>query len=294
MKSFYRPVFASRQMGLSLVELMISIALGLLILLGVISIFSASSTNYRFQQSSSAVQESGRIALEVMARDIRMTGFSGCGNVNFIRNRTDAVSAPALPSTQRFSNQDALSGGHNVNPMTPDTITLVRASENLTNIAAGGQAAAMMAPLADIGAIGNPPNNSRLLFTDCQSTEVATVSSVAGNVVTLSSALVGVYGPASRVLRHESVQYSVAGGQLLRSLNGGAAQALVENVQNLKVTYGIDTNGDRSVNEYIADPGAVVPPRWGDVMAVNVNLTLNINELTKTFGTTVALRNRAP
>jgi hypothetical protein len=80
----------------------------------------------------------------------------------------------------------------------------------------------------------------------------------------------------------------------MRSINGGAAQALVENVQNLKFTYGVDNNGDRSVDEYIADPGAVVPARWGDVMAVNVNLTLNANEITETFGTTVTLRNRAP
>jgi type IV pilus assembly protein PilW len=294
MRFFINRSINQRQGGLSLVELLVAIALGLLILLGVISVFSASRGNYQFQQSSSAVQESGRIALEVMSRDIRMTGFSGCGNINFIRHRTDALSAPALPLTQRFSNADALSGAHSAAPATPDTLTLVRASEALTTVAAGAQAAATTAPLADVGAIGTPAVGDRILFTDCASTEVATVAGVAGNVVTLSNPLVGIYGPASRVLRHESVIYSVAGGQLMRSINGGAAQALVENVQNLKFTYGVDNNGDRSVDEYIADPGAVVPARWGDVMAVNVNLTLNANEITETFGTTVTLRNRAP
>lgn len=294
MKSVFRPVFIGRQIGLSLIELLISIALGLLILLGVISIFSASSANYRFQQSSSAVQESGRIALEVMARDIRMTGFSGCSNVNYIINHTSAV----------FSNQVALSGGHNVNPLTPDTITLVRASEGLTTIAPGTQAVGTTVPVLDILALGlpNPPAGSRILLTNCQVTEVGVVASVAGNVITLANALVGSYSDTvpSRVLRHESVEYRVVGDELQRSINGGAFQALISNVQNLKFTYGINTDvigsvGYGSVNEYIVDPGAVAPVRWGDVVAVNVNLTLTANnELTETFGTTVALRNRAP
>jgi type IV pilus assembly protein PilW len=284
MRFFINRPLNQRQGGLSLVELLVAIALGLLILLGVISIFSASRGNYQFQQSSSAVQESGRIALEVMSRDIRMTGFSGCNNINFTRNRTDAV----------FSNAVALSGVNSPAAATPDTITLVRGSEGLTTVAAGAQAALTTAPLTDVAAIGSPAPNDRILFTDCSSTEVATVLNTAGNVITLANPLVGIYGPASRVLRYETVVYSVAGGQLMRSINGGAPQALVENVQNLKFTYGVDNNGDRSVDEYIADPGAVAPVRWGEVMAVNVNLTLNSNEVTETFGTTVALRNRAP
>lgn len=284
MKSFDYRMINQRQAGLSLVELLIAMALGLLILSGVVAIFSASRGNYQFQQSSSAVQESGRIAMEVMARDIRMTGFSGCNNINFIINRTDAA----------FSNAVALGGAHSAAAAVPDTIALVRGSEGLTTVAAGGQAALTTAPLTDVGAIGNPAAGDRILFTDCASTEVATVANTAGNMVTLAAPLAGAYGPAARVLRYETVVYSVAGGQLMRSINGGAPQALVENVQNLKFTYGIDTNGDRSVDQYVTDPGVLAPPRWGDVMAVNVNLTLNADEITETFGTTVAIRNRAP
>ena len=103
MKPFGYQMITQRQVGLSLVELLIAMALGLLILLGVISIFSASRGNYQFQQSSSAVQESGRIALEVMARDIRMTGFFRLQQYQFHQQ--------PHPCMLQFSNAVALSGG---------------------------------------------------------------------------------------------------------------------------------------------------------------------------------------
>ena len=65
------------QKGLSLVELMISITLGLLLTVGVTQIFLSSKDTYRNQQASSRVQESGRLALEFINKDLRMAGFTG-------------------------------------------------------------------------------------------------------------------------------------------------------------------------------------------------------------------------
>lgn len=65
------------QKGLSLVELMISITLGLLLMTGVTQIFLSSKDTYRTQQASSRVQETGRLALEFISKDLRMAGFTG-------------------------------------------------------------------------------------------------------------------------------------------------------------------------------------------------------------------------
>lgn len=68
----------SRQQGLSLIELMIALVLGSLLTLGVLTMYLDSSETSRVSQSLARVQESGRIALDIMRRDIRMAGFAGC------------------------------------------------------------------------------------------------------------------------------------------------------------------------------------------------------------------------
>lgn len=68
------------QLGLSLVELMIALVLGLLLSTGVITIFISAKQDYQVQDAMSQLQENGRFSLEFLARDIRMAGFSGCSN----------------------------------------------------------------------------------------------------------------------------------------------------------------------------------------------------------------------
>jgi type IV pilus assembly protein PilW len=74
MKIFSR----QKQRGLTLIELMISMALGLALTAGAISIFQQNKQTYNFQESISRIQESGRFAMNLIARDIRSSGFRGC------------------------------------------------------------------------------------------------------------------------------------------------------------------------------------------------------------------------
>lgn len=61
--------------GLTLVELMIAMTLGLLILLAIGSIYIGSRQTYRMQEDSARLQETGRYALETIGRSIRQAGF---------------------------------------------------------------------------------------------------------------------------------------------------------------------------------------------------------------------------
>ncbi len=67
-----------RQRGLSLIELMISIVLGLVLMTGVIQMFLSSRTVFSTQQGMSRIQENGRLAMEFLSKDIRMAGYLGC------------------------------------------------------------------------------------------------------------------------------------------------------------------------------------------------------------------------
>ena len=68
----------SQQQGLSLLEIMIALLISTFLLLGVIQTFINAQTTYRLQESMSRMQEGGSLALEVIGRDLRITGYWGC------------------------------------------------------------------------------------------------------------------------------------------------------------------------------------------------------------------------
>lgn len=68
------------QLGLSLVELMISLTLGLLLMAGVVQMFISSNAVFGTQQNLSRIQEAGRLAMEFIGRDLRMASYTGCRN----------------------------------------------------------------------------------------------------------------------------------------------------------------------------------------------------------------------
>ena len=65
------------QKGMSLVELMVSMLIGLFLTLGLFAMFSMSSSNVVTTSQFNQLQENGRIALALMERDISQLGFMG-------------------------------------------------------------------------------------------------------------------------------------------------------------------------------------------------------------------------
>jgi len=70
----------SRSRGFSLVELMVAMALGLVIVGGVVSVLTANKRSYRANEGLAQVQEAARTAFELIARDVRQSGNTGCDN----------------------------------------------------------------------------------------------------------------------------------------------------------------------------------------------------------------------
>lgn len=85
MNAFKIPRISNDQ-GFTLVELMISIVLGAIITAGLISVFLSNQQSYRTNQGLSEVQEGTRTAFELLARDIRTAGLTGCVNNNRLAN----------------------------------------------------------------------------------------------------------------------------------------------------------------------------------------------------------------
>src|SRR5690554_4826207 len=74
------------QKGLTLVELMVAMVLGLVVIGGAISLTLANRQSYRTNEGLSQVQESARTAFELLARDLRQAGVSGCDNEGQVAN----------------------------------------------------------------------------------------------------------------------------------------------------------------------------------------------------------------
>ncbi|BCU07711.1 prepilin-type N-terminal cleavage/methylation domain-containing protein [Allochromatium tepidum] len=68
------------QRGFTLIELMISLVLGLLVVAGVIGLFLSNKQVYRQNENLARMQESARYAFEVMARDLREAGAIACNS----------------------------------------------------------------------------------------------------------------------------------------------------------------------------------------------------------------------
>lgn len=113
------PRFGTRavQLGVSLIELMIAMAIGSFLILGITQIFISNQTSYLFQQSQVGNQENGRFTLAVLDQELSKAGYrsqprfafaastglvAGC---NFVQSTSvSAVSATSLCIQYQASN----------------------------------------------------------------------------------------------------------------------------------------------------------------------------------------------
>lgn len=70
-----------RQRGVTLVELMVAIVVTLILLAGLIQVYLSSKQGYNAQEQLSRMQESGRLAMDLITTDLRRSGYWG-GNAN--------------------------------------------------------------------------------------------------------------------------------------------------------------------------------------------------------------------
>lgn len=87
-------VLPRRQRGLSLIELMVALVLGLIITGAALAFFLTSKRTYAATESLGRLQEGGRAAFELLSRDVREAGANPCSSravlVNLLRDGDSA------------------------------------------------------------------------------------------------------------------------------------------------------------------------------------------------------------
>ncbi len=327
----------ARRRGFSLIELMVAMTIGLLLLAGLFAIYINVAQSSRFQGALALMQGNARYAFEIMAVDIRQTGFTGTRTDDTLANVVGTPSPATLSSLINLGNP--LIGYENSEPPNacttanmeacywadpdnnagtdpPDSLTVVRVdTENkyaITNhtspnfTLSSGQS--------------NPPQVGEILVAaDYIHAAVFQVQGVTGNNVSYNGT-VGEFGGSPsptelyplNLYRLSGISYYIgrnpAGEPALYRVKLGhsgatansTAEELVQGVENMQITYGVDTGTDNNVDDYRA---ANLVTNWSRVLSVRITLTLvsGQNEkvgttgdklLRKTFTNTIAIRNR--
>lgn len=290
--------------GVTLIELMIAMVLGLLIVAAVSAVYLSSRQTFRANDNLARVQENVRTAFDALTHDIREAAFFGCAGqdplktgkfLNALNNNTrllfdfqypvygyEAISTSAWNETP---DSDIVS------PLTGRDILVVR-----TVIEGGG-------PIVERDKVNlklSVSENSGIIAGDillantCEHAFVFQATSVATNAkLDIISAAVGVQTPGNStnsflkipplqdgelrriVTRVYYIADNAAGLPSLFLLpSNGAAQEIAEGVEDMQISYGIDTDGNYGADSYVA-ANAIdkLDKGWNKVVSVSITLT---------------------
>lgn len=113
-----------KQSGFSIVELMVSILIGLIIMAGVVQVVVTSRTTYVGQEDMSFIQENARYAMDVLGKDIQGAGYRGCAG----QGARTALIAQVPANAAEFIGLGALQGFGTADDGAPDAYRENRAS----------------------------------------------------------------------------------------------------------------------------------------------------------------------
>jgi type IV pilus assembly protein PilW len=285
-----------RPQGFTLTELMVAIAIGLLLLLGLSSLFINNSQAQAEIEKANRQVENGRYAMQVLGGDLRNAGF-------YAEFDPDVLALPAVMPDPCATNIAAIraalplhvQGYDDANPLgcladvRADTDVLVlRHTSTCALGEAGCDAAAAGGPFFQASLCNNAdelgsgdssryygvaidPAALTLHQRDCTATPGS------GTVAAVRRLLTHIYFIANNNEAGDGIP------TLKRAevASDGAALTvrivpLAEGIENLQAEYGVDTNADSVPDTYTADPTGVAGCAAADCAVVNWNRVLSV------------------
>ena len=297
--------------GLSLIELMIALTIGLIITLAVGQVYIGSRTTYRTQDALSRLQENARYAMDTISHDLRMAGQIGCSvdsskSANVLNNAGYGDLFGAIKGAKK--------GGTAIAPFTAttansDVIRIFRADETTEALISNSAT-----PTLNFAAAPSFNTGDILVATDCSTAAVFQASNVTGTAVKHQVAAMtpgnctdkigpatapltcpgpgttsDTFPPGTKVMRVIGNLYYVANNSATQpalyrqKLVAGVltSDELVEGVEDMQITYGLDTDppltpGYGSVDTFVSDPTTIAD--WGQVKSVQISLLMRTAE----------------
>lgn len=301
------PASANRNKGLTLVELMISVALSSFLVIGITTLYLDTRGTERLGSSLARVQESARIGLDVMAADIRMTGFQGCADPSSVSLKiiaknvavTDFMSS-ALRGFEvvdgnwangtEFDNTEIEADAR----VGSDVIAIQRGEP--TDITVTGNMSANNANIQVTGNNGRFTQDDAVLISDCENADLFRIQSNADGTWAhpmsnnTSNRLSNAYDTSAKIYRFSSEVYYVAdtgrddgAGNAIYALYRQtdellndpdpdfAREELVEGVESMQILYG-ERLSNNNIRFVTAD---TVDLNMANVISVKIGLLLS-------------------
>ncbi|OGB42840.1 MAG: hypothetical protein A2W72_03915 [Burkholderiales bacterium RIFCSPLOWO2_12_67_14] len=278
----------NRQRGLTLIELLVALALGLLITLVALFALSMSSNGFRAVDSTSAMRDKERFAIELISRVVIQAGYEDWGNPDAPLRDNEKIRDPSSdPEPDVF-------GWNNATYATPSS----RALSTIPEIVNGGRP-------TDCGSIKDTSclNGSDILVVRYQGVSTpADVTKADNSVIDCAGAGVSASNTGSLDDRAFSIFHvskpAVAGGEAslaCSTYNPTTAKwvdsrPLIEGVESFQVLYGTDgvspgvapTSSQDTVAERwlradeltVAGDAAATRENWRRVRSIRIGLTM--------------------
>lgn len=297
--------WVSPQRGFTLVELMVSMTLGLILTAGLVQIFVSNKQSFLMSQALSNVQESGREGAMILAREIRNADYWGC--ITAATSVKSNLKAGVPGDVLDFSR------GLEVYPDADSNNAIVDGSHVLLlrGISGAPEVGVEKVPAASASALhvtdASPfSEGDILLVTDCEHANIFQVTTVnpKGNDLITHNQGQGSPGNAkdatmpkkytnnAKIYRPSVTRYSVqADDQGRRSLvverallannSGNNANSfgdpveLVGDIRDMRTHIGVDTDGDGAINSW-QDPPAKDATNAADVLAQTLAVKVSI------------------
>jgi type IV pilus assembly protein PilW len=233
-------------LGLSLIELMAALTIGLLLIAGALTVFMQSRNTYRTSDTAARLQETARYAFDIIEPDVRLAGYWGmkkgpaavtdtvvAGNVGGNCGGAGWIGDP----TKYVNGFDSGWGGMACTPPTTP-VTWTQAAN--TDVLIVRRAAAETSAL-DVNKVQVQSNRAQ-----------ATVF----NSATAPGGYAAWPAAETRDLICNVYYIGTAGNQVSlrrKALRGMTMvdEEVIPGVQDLQVQYGIDANGDGAVEKYV-------------------------------------------
>ncbi len=306
------------QRGMSLVELMVGMLIGLFLVLGVGQIFVNNSTTFRMQEGMARVQEGGRYGMQRIASSIRGAGFFGCAGLGIVTPNVIATSPPSdlspiTGNTPIGGLDDAPSGNAYGAAVGTDVVTLRGAGD--AGVGLTGKVTMRGANILVVNGYKQFAVNDLLLITDCATADLFKATEVSGSTTVkikhkntdsknTSNKLSKPYGKDAIVLKLFTFSYFVKDtgrdnyrGEDILSLYvkdniDDTDYELVEGVSDLQVLYGVDTDANRTADRYMDATAVGNASNWGGVVSARISLLVDsVDDALATTATSTFLGN---
>lgn len=311
----------TNQRGASMIELMITMLLGLFLMAGVLQLFSSNKTTYSNMEGISQIQENARAGLERIKDRVRMAGYMGCSNLGILEPNN--ITSPTVD----FSTDTLIKGDNDTNTSNAivdgtDILTVISTTLEDTFLSADMATATSEVPLTSPG---NLQVNDPVMITDCENADIFRVATIGGGPsLTYSGTLSKPYlASSTRIMSLQNTTYSVEttnrvdeSGTAVQSLfetpAGGTRVEIMTGVEDMRISYGEDTDNDGQADEYNIESAV---SSWASVVSVRLRLLVGTGRaigpalrpyvnldgvlvsedrrMRRTFTTTISLRNRS-